>query len=285
MVAIIISSVTLVFNIILWIVVIKMIKKEFSVDGKLQEIQLGVAELIKEIDISTDRNLTLIDAKKDQVNSLLEKADKKIQVFNSEIDNRTAEVQLLRQISSEMQNISDETSEKKLKQAENRRSSSGRKTATAKKNEVAAKAAQSYESTQNLAKSKKTTVDTNYQLFTENAGTSDFQRSIKVFDMPMKDGERVNLVKNSVKNSVKTVKSDVDDDAKSDRDLKNDDYVMESETGLKIKITDDPIKPKVTTGKQILAMSEQGLSSDFIARKLGVSVAEVEMMLAFNGKM
>ena len=59
-----------------------MIKKEFSVDGKLQEIQLGVAELIKEIDISTDRNLTLIDAKKDQVNSLLEKADKKIQVFN-----------------------------------------------------------------------------------------------------------------------------------------------------------------------------------------------------------
>ena len=237
MVVIIISSVVLVINIVLWIFVIGIIKKEFSVDGNLEEIRIEVDKLIKEIDRVTDRNLTLIDSKTAYLNELMEKTDKKIKLFNSEVSKRDLEKNTLRQISSEM----EKTSESKSSETEKNHGS--KKSPSVKKNEVVAKAAQSY---------KKNMGDDNYQLFTENAGTSDFQRSIEVFDMPMTDGEKS--------------------------------QVVTSDTGLKIKISENPIKPKAVSGTQILELADQGFSSDLIAQKLSIPAAEVEMMLALNGR-
>ena len=163
--------------------------------------------------------------------------NKKIKLFNSEVSKRDLEKNTLRQISSEM----EKTSESKSSETEKNHGS--KKSPSVKKNEVVAKAAQSY---------KKNMGDDNYQLFTENAGTSDFQRSIEVFDMPMTDGEKS--------------------------------QVVTSDTGLKIKISENPIKPKAVSGTQILELADQGFSSDLIAQKLSIPAAEVEMMLALNGR-
>ena len=263
MTAIIISSVILGINLILWIFVIRVIKKEFSVDGAIEKVKIGLDELVKEIDYTTARDVDLIDAKRNELNALIEKTDKKIKFLNDELSKRDVEIKMLEQISSEMQKKSGgKVSKSKNSDDEDevvQKNASGKR---------AAKAVQAYSS--NSGKTKKSSGDSNYQLFAENAGTSDFHRNIKVFDMPMTDGERT------------------DEEAKvapvAGKSIAESGNVVESETGFKIKIADEPIKPKAVTGNQIVALAEQGFDSEFIAKKLGISIAEVEMTMAFNGK-
>ena len=257
MTTIIISSVILAINIILWILVIRVIKKAFSVDGAIEKVRSELDELVKEIDYTTAKDVDLINAKRNELNSLIEKTDKKIQFLSNEISKSEMELNALKQMSDQTKStVSTTESVEEAKNPSGKRSSRN----TSK---VAAKAAQAYSN--NAAKPKKTAEESNYQLFAENAGTSDFHRDIKVFDMPMNDGERVDSVKSEEKKGGK-------------------DEFLESNTGLKIKIADEPIKPMAVTGNQIVDLAEQGFESEFIAKKLGISIAEVEMTMAFNGK-
>ena len=75
---VIISSVILLFNIIMWIIVIRLIKKEFSAEGTLEEARNEVNKLIMAIDRTAEDDITLIENNREMLQDLLSQIEKKI---------------------------------------------------------------------------------------------------------------------------------------------------------------------------------------------------------------
>ncbi|MCR5699339.1 MAG: hypothetical protein K6G52_06835 [Treponemataceae bacterium] len=226
MTVIIISSVILFFNIIMWIVVIRLIKKEFSADGSLEEARNEVNKLIMAIDRTAEDDITLIENNREMLQDLLSQIEKKIKLYNNILDQKEFE----KNVSEQLVSLEDEPVPEEKK-----------KTANPVK-----RAANSY-----AARSKKTGEAKNFSLFTENAGTSDFQKQSELFE-------------NAVINDVYG---------------KN-----ESQNSLNITKAKNQITPKKDIKTQIVDMINQGLSSDIISEKLDVPVTQVEMLISVNGK-
>lgn len=181
MTVIIISSVLIIVNVVLWIVFFKKIRKEFSGQGSLQEIKQEVDKLVIEISRETDQDITLVEAKCEELRNLLDKCDRKISLLNENLIRKSDEQKIVEVLNEKPQTkaVEKKASTKKTKNA--------------------------YES--------------NFQLFTDNAGTPEF----------------------------------------------------------KITKAEKPIEPKVPVKDQVVKMVREGFSSEMIASKLNISIAQVEM--------
>lgn len=168
MIVVIIGSTVLVLNIIFWILVLKKIKKEFSDDGVLPEIRQEIDKLITEINRETDHDITLIEAKCNEIRSLIDTAEKKIMLYTNTLVQKENEQKVLSQIyeyNSKNQNF------------------------------PAKKAAKAYSSNK-----KNSATNTNYlPLFAENAGTKDIEdlkNNEKIFKSAGKSEAEYNNITN-----------------------------------------------------------------------------------------
>lgn len=223
---VIISSVILLFNIIMWIIVIRLIKKEFSAEGTLEEARNEVNKLIMAIDRTAEDDITLIENNREMLQDLLSQIEKKIKLYNNIIDQKEFE----KNVSEKLVSMEEESVREEKKKTSN----------------PMKRAANSY-----AARSKKESEAKNFSLFTENAGTSDFQKQTELFET--------------------TVNNDI--------------YGKDVSQGtLQITKAKNQITPKKDTKTQIIDMINQGFSSDIISEKLDVPVIQVEMLMAVNGK-
>lgn len=208
---IIFAIVILVINFILWIFVFKFLKKSFSLKGALSEIKQEAEKIIIEINRETDNAITLMEGKINQVKDIIDVVEKKIVLYDSTLIQKENEKQLYNQL-SELQS-----------QSQSQPTSSPMK-----------KAIKGY-------KSNSSSSQDYLPLFTENAGTSDFQ---------------------DLKNS------------------STQEPLKENDTNDNIKVVQgEKIEPKALVQDQIIKLAKEGFSPELIAKKLNVSINVVTMTI------
>lgn len=204
---IIFAIVILVINFILWIFVFKFLKKSFSLKGALSEIKQEAEKIIIEINRETDNAITLMEGKINQVKDIIDVVEKKIVLYDSTLIQKENEKQLYNQL-SELQSQPTSSPMKKAIKGYKANSSSS----------------QDY-----------------LPLFTENAGTSDFQ---------------------DLKNS------------------STQEPLKENDTNDNIKVVQgEKIEPKALVQDQIIKLAKEGFSPELIAKKLNVSINVVTMTI------
>lgn len=80
----VLNTVILFINIVLWVFFFVKYKKAFSPQNLLHSISEEVDKLLIEIDNTADRDLTLLEDKKNSLKALIDEADKRIQLAVSE---------------------------------------------------------------------------------------------------------------------------------------------------------------------------------------------------------
>ena len=204
---IIFAIVILVINFILWIFVFKFLKKSFSLKGALSEIKQEAEKIIIEINRETDNAITLMEGKINQVKDIIDVVEKKIVLYDSTLIQKENEKQLYNQLSELQSQPTSSPMKKAIKGYKSNSSSS-----------------QDY-----------------LPLFTENAGTSDFQ---------------------DLKNS------------------STQEPLKENDTNDNIKVVQgEKIEPKVLVQDQIIKLAKEGFSHELIAKKLNVSINVVTMTI------
>lgn len=204
---IIFAIVILVINFILWIFVFKFLKKSFSLKGALSEIKQEAEKIIIEINRETDNAITLMEGKINQVKDIIDVVEKKIVLYDSTLIQKENEKQLYNQLSELQSQPTSSPMKKAIKGYKSNSSSS-----------------QDY-----------------LPLFTENAGTSDFQ---------------------DLKNS------------------STQEPLKENDTNDNIKVVQgEKIEPKALVQDQIIKLAKEGFSPELIAKKLNVSINVVTMTI------
>lgn len=80
----VLNVIILIVNVILWLFFFVKYKKTFSPENILHSISEEVDKLLIEIDKTADRDLTLLEDKKNSLKALIDEADKRIQLAISE---------------------------------------------------------------------------------------------------------------------------------------------------------------------------------------------------------
>ena len=80
----VLNTIILFVNVVLWIFFFIKYKRAFSPDNILHSISEEVDKLLIEIDKTADRDLTLLEDKKNSLKALIDEADKRIQLAVSE---------------------------------------------------------------------------------------------------------------------------------------------------------------------------------------------------------
>ncbi len=141
--ALVFCVIILIFNITLWIIFFKFIKKSFSAKGLLTDIKQEAGKIINEINRETDTAITLMESKINLVREIIDIAEKKIILYENTLVQKENEKQLYQQLSD-----------------------------FNKKNTPVQRAVKGYKSNSS---------ESDYlPLFTENAGTSDLKKSINM---------------------------------------------------------------------------------------------------------
>lgn len=203
---IIFAIIILAINLILWFVLFKFLKKTFSYKGALSEIKQEAEKIIIEINRETDNSITLMESKINHVKEIIDTAEKKIMLYENTLIQKDNEKQLYQQLTDFQ----------------------------AKQNTPIKKAIKGY-------KANSSSEQDYLPLFTENAGTSDFQ---------------------DLKN----------DSNKTD---KKEDPATET---VKI-IQGEKVEPKVLVQDQIIKLAKEGFTPELIASKLNVSINVVTMTI------
>lgn len=99
--SILILLAVLVLNITLWIILFIRLRKEFSPDAVLYSIRDEVDKLIIEINRVADRDITLIEARRNGLKQLLDEIDKKLSLHESLLKSKDDERKILKRLTKE----------------------------------------------------------------------------------------------------------------------------------------------------------------------------------------
>lgn len=99
--SILILLAVLVLNITLWIILFVRLRKEFSPDTVLYSIRDEVDKLIIEINRVADRDITLIEARRNGLKQLLDEIDKKLSLHESLLKSKDDERKILKRLTKE----------------------------------------------------------------------------------------------------------------------------------------------------------------------------------------
>ncbi len=110
MASVIVLLIILVLNIVLWILLFSRLRKEFSPDAVLYSIREEVDKLIIEINKVSDRDITLIDARRNGLKQLLEEIDKKLALYGSLQKAKDDEKKIMSILSKSQVQIQEDTS-------------------------------------------------------------------------------------------------------------------------------------------------------------------------------
>ena len=94
----ILSIIIFVINLILWIILFRKFKKQFSSDAILENIRLEIDKLLTEINRETDRDLTLVDGKIAELKKVMEDAERRINLAIAEENKKQNEKKVLSSI-------------------------------------------------------------------------------------------------------------------------------------------------------------------------------------------
>ena len=94
----ILSIIIFVVNLILWIILFRKFKKQFSSDAILENIRLEIDKLLTEINRETDRDLTLVDGKIAELKKVMEDAERRINLALTEENKKQNEKKVLSHI-------------------------------------------------------------------------------------------------------------------------------------------------------------------------------------------
>lgn len=188
------------------------VRKTLEMDGLLDKLRAELGELVRELNQTTDRNITLVE---DAIRSLKDaaaEADRKSNVLRREADRRSAEGAVYDRLGKLRQN------------------------AVPYKEAGASPPAESSPPMRTPA--------TNNRQMPENAGTPD----------------RV---------------SSGQPDLKTAPDRPTPDIPF-------VSFSSSPIRPKTPVKEEVLALNSRGISMEFIAAKLGITVAEVDLIVSLE---
>ena len=210
-------------NVALWIVFILRFKRLFSVDDVIEKARAEMDNILRDINNNTVRAIDIIEDRKKQLDRLIEEADRRIALAQSE--------------------------EAKKKSLSALRDTLEKKTVS----EVSRRAANTYK--KNVPRSRPSP-DASYAVTGEGEALSEMQHSL--FDDKQKEvstkAEMNVMGDGSSYAKVPVIKPDV--------------YFSET-----------PVVPKKNFTKQVLEMSEMGLTIEQIAKQLSCSKTEVQMIL------
>ncbi|EPF27079.1 hypothetical protein HMPREF1221_00662 [Treponema socranskii subsp. paredis ATCC 35535] len=210
-------------NVALWIVFIVRFKRLFSVDDVIEKARAEMDNILRDINNNTVRAIDIIEDRKKQLDRLIEEADRRIALAQSE--------------------------EVKKKSLSALRDTLEKKTVP----EVSRRAANTYK--KNVPRSRPSP-DASYAVTGEGEALSEMQHSL--FDDKQKEvstkAEMNVMGDGSSYAKVPVIKPDV--------------YFSET-----------PVVPKKNFAKQVLEMSEMGLTIEQIAKQLSCSKTEVQMIL------
>lgn len=99
MIQIIILSVITLINIILWIILFVQLNKKFSSKNILKSIHGEINELVAEMNRETDRDISLLEARREGLLTLIEEAEKKTRLAQKEINKKNVEEKVLKELS------------------------------------------------------------------------------------------------------------------------------------------------------------------------------------------
>ena len=94
----ILSIIIFVINLVLWIILFRKFKKQFSSDAILENIRLEIDKLLTEINRETDRDLTLVDGKIAELKKVMEDAERRINLAIAEENKKQNEKKVLSSI-------------------------------------------------------------------------------------------------------------------------------------------------------------------------------------------
>jgi len=210
-------------NVALWIVFIVRFKRLFSVDDVIEKARAEMDNILRDINNNTVRAIDIIEDRKKQLDRLIEEADRRIALAQSE--------------------------EVKKKSLSALRDTLEKKTVP----EVSRRAANTYK--KNVPRSRPSP-DASYAVTGEGEALSEMQHSL--FD-DKREEVHTKAEMNVMGDGTSYAKVPV---------IKPDVYFSET-----------PVVPKKNFTKQVLEMSEMGLTIEQIAKQLSCSKTEVQMIL------
>lgn len=227
-------------NLVLWLFFLRKFNRFFSTDKIIQNTKTEVDNIIRDLNRATERDMTIIDARLQEIKAASAEAERHILVAKNELERQTKISQYQSALSSQNKNAQNVEF-----------ASLSKKTEPKKQSEI--------KSFNNISDG----------LFSSNSYsiTKEGQMALNGGQQELFDQQTEEPYVNSPSGTKFSV------------DTQGTGFASIPKISPNIHFADDPIKPKKSINQQIKELSDKGYSIEMIARELNLTTTEVQFSL------